>query len=56
MFGLKCGYSEVDCPKCEKNPDCKMYSERYVLRKDLKILRKRLQDTLTILNAILGGE
>ena len=53
MLGLKCAYSEVKCKLCEKNPDCRIYSERYVLIKQLKKLRKLLEETQIILKAVL---
>lgn len=50
---LRCALSEKTCDECEKMAECIMHSERYVLRKDLKNLKKRLEDTQLIVNAIL---
>ena len=54
MPRLRCAKSEKSCEECEQNPECKVYSERYVLREQLRKLKKLLEDTLTIVKAILG--
>jgi len=53
MSKLKCGYSEVECKVCERNPDCPIYTDWYVLQKQLKKFKKELEDTWTIVKAIL---
>jgi len=50
---MKCALSEVECQECEENPSCQIYSERYVLKDQLKKLRKTLGDSLTIIDSIL---
>jgi len=51
---LKCGFSDKPCSRCERNPSCPIYSERYVLFKQLKRLNVVLDDSLTITKAILN--
>jgi len=50
---LKCAKSAKPCKECEDNPDCQVYSERYVLTKQLEKLRKVLEETQIILKAVL---
>lgn len=53
MSELKCGYSDVQCTRCIKNPMCPIYSERYVLTDQLRKLNKSLEDALTLTKAVL---
>ena len=53
MPKLKCAKSAKPCKECEDNPDCQVYSERYVLTKQLEKLRKVLEETQAILKAVL---
>jgi hypothetical protein len=50
---VKCKKSDKPCERCEDNPDCPIYSERYVLVKQLRKLRSNLEETQTILKAVL---
>jgi hypothetical protein len=51
--GLKCARSQVACRECEWNPYCFMYSERYVLAKELKRLSNVLDDARIIIKTIM---
>lgn len=51
---MKCAKSGKKCGECESNPNCEIYSERYVLMKQLKKLSKVQDETNTILDAILN--
>ena len=51
---MKCAKSETDCETCELNPKCQIYTNRYVLRQQLRKFKKELEDTLTIVKAILA--
>jgi hypothetical protein len=53
MSRLRCALSQIGCRECERNPDCAMYSERYVLVRGLRRLDDNLSDTRTIIKAIL---
>ena len=50
---VKCALSDKRCQECERNPDCLMYTDRYVLVGQLKKLQKNLEDTEVIVKAIL---
>ena len=50
---LKCSLSPVDCVICKENPKCPIYTDRYVLRKQLQKFKVELEDTLVIVKAIL---
>lgn len=51
---LKCALSEKSCKECETQANCVVYSERCVLNKQLKKLKKNLGDLEVIISAILN--
>ena len=52
---MKCALSNTDCRKCPQSEgaQCEIFIERDIMFKDLKRLQKHLDNTLTIINAIL---
>ena len=51
---MNCLKSEKPCRECELNTECRIYNDRYVLTRELKKLRKSLEDALVVVKAIIG--
>lgn len=51
---MKCALSEVDCSRCKhsKGTECEIYAKWYVVRKQLKTLRKHLDDASLIIGRV----
>ncbi|MDH5686540.1 MAG: hypothetical protein OEZ48_01525 [Candidatus Bathyarchaeota archaeon] len=52
---MRCARSKVDCRRCPRGEgaECEIRVERDVLMRELRRIRKHMDDTLIIINAVL---
>ena len=51
---MRCARPGKPCRECELNTECEIYNDRYVLMRELKKLRKNLEDALIVVKAVTG--